>query len=181
MCVKALDAYSKFLDGLTKVIKVLLIIMLASMVLIMAYQVIMRYIFSDAKPWCEELTLYISIFSIMFALGIASRSDSHLQVDFLTRLYGPRMRCLMAAVWSLVSIVIMALFAYYSISLMTNHATARSVTLPITMAEVYTAFPIGAAILILYSIEILIRNIIGFMNHGELPALPKDRNRGEQE
>lgn len=177
--MKALDAYSKFLDGLTKVLKAILIILLSAMVLIMAYQVIMRYIFQDAKPWCEELTLYISIFSIMLALGIASRSDSHLQVDFLTRLYGPRLRCLMAGIWSVVAIVIMVLFAYYSIRLM-EHATARSVSLPITMAEVYTAFPIGAAILILYSLEIAIRNFIGFANNGELPALPKDRNRGEQ-
>lgn len=45
----------------------------------------------------------------MLGLGIASRSDSHLQVDFLTRLYKPKVRCLMAAIWSVVTIVIMAI------------------------------------------------------------------------
>ncbi len=133
--MKVLNAYSKFLDVLTKILRAILIILLASMVIIMIYNVICRYIFSDAKPWAEELTLYISIFSIMLGLGIASRSDSHLQVDFLTRLYKPKMRCLMAAIWSVVTIVIMAIFAYYSVSLMVNHATARSVTLPITMKD----------------------------------------------
>lgn len=175
--MKILNAYSKFLDKLTKVLKAILIAMLAVMVLIMFYQVIMRYIFSNAKPWAEELTLYISIFMIMLALGIASRNDSHLQVDFLTRMYKPKMRCFMTAFWSIVSIIVMALFAYFSVSLM-GHATARSVTLPITMAQVYTAFPIGAVILILYSIEIAARNIVGFKNNGELPALPSEQNGG---
>ncbi len=178
--MKVLNAYSRFLDGLTKVLRAILIILLSAMVVIMLYNVVCRYIFSDAKSWAEELTLYLSIFSIMLGLGIASRSDSHLQVDFLTRLYKPKMRCFMAALWSIVTIIIMAIFATYSISLMVNHATARSVTLPITMREVYVAFPLGSAILILYSIEIVARNLIGFAHNGELPALP-GREGGEEE
>ena len=56
--MKVLNAYSKFLDVLTKVLRAILIVLLASMVLIMIYQVIMRYIFSNARPWCEELTCW---------------------------------------------------------------------------------------------------------------------------
>lgn len=177
--MKILNAYSRFLDILTKIIKVILVVFLSAMVLIMIYQVIMRYVFSAAPSWCEELTLYIGIFSIMLGLGIASRNDSHLQVDFLTRLYKPRMRCFMAALWSLVTIVLMIIFANYSLSLMMNHATARSVTLPVTMKQIYAAFPIGSAILILYSIEIMARNLVGFAHGGEVPALP-GRNGGAE-
>ena len=179
MLVKVLNAYSRFLNGLTKVLKAVLIILLLSMVLIMFYQVIMRYVFSNAQPWCEELTLYIGIYSIMIALGIANRLDSHLQVDFLTRLYGPRLKCFMTGFWSVVAIIIMVMFAYYAIRLQA-HATARSVSLPITMAEVYWAFPIGAAISIIYSIEIAVRNFIGFAHNGVLPALPGEEKAGEE-
>lgn len=177
--MKILNAYSRFLNGLTKVLRAILIILLSAMVLIMFYQVIMRYVFSNAQPWCEELTLYIGIFSIMLALGIASRTDSHLQVDFLTRMYGPRLKCFMMGFWSVVAIVIMAMFAYFAIRLQV-HATARSVTLPITMADVYWAFPIGAAISIIYSIEIAVRNFIGFAHNGVLPALPGEEKAGEE-
>lgn len=178
--MKVLNAYSRFLDMLTKILRAVLIVLLGSMVLIMFYQVIMRYVFSNAQPWCEELTLYIGIFSIMLAIGMASRSDSHLQVDFLTRLYGPRLRCLMTAIWSIVGIGIMILFAYYAVSLM-GKATSRSVTLPVTMGQVYVAFPIGAAISVIYSAEIAARNIVGFFRNGELPELPKKKNGGAVE
>lgn len=177
--MNVLNAYSRFLNGLTKVIKAIVCVLLAAMVLIMFYQAMMRYVFSNAQPWCEELTLYIGIFNIMLGLGIASRTDSHLQVDFLTRLYGPRLRCLMTAVWAVVAIGIMAAFAYYAVSLI-GKATSRSVSLPITMGQVYTAFPIGAAILILYSIEIAARNFVGFLHGGVLPALPGEKEGGEQ-
>ena len=174
-----LNAYSRFLNALTKILKAVVCFLLAAMVLIMFYQAMMRYVFSNAQPWCEELTLYIGIFNVMLGLGIASRMDSHLQVDFLTRLYGPTLRCLMTAVWAIVSIVIMIVFAYYAVSLI-GKATARSVTLPITMAHVYTAFPIGAAILVIYSIEIAARNIVGFLHGGVMPALPGEEKGGEQ-
>lgn len=167
--MRALNAYSKFLDVLTKILRVILIIILAAMVLIMFYQVIMRYVFNNAQPWCEELTLYLGIACIFLGLGIATRKESHLQVDFLIRLYGPRLRCLMTAICSIVAVVIMIIFAYYSVSLI-HHATARSVTLPITMAQVYTIFPIGSVLVCLYSLEIIAKNLIGFFNGGKLPV-----------
>ncbi len=175
--MKALNMYSRFLDGLTKVLKVVLIVLLSAMVIISFYQVIMRYVFSNAQPWCEELTIYLAVFAIMFALGIASRRDSHLQVDFLTRLYPPKIKCLMTAVWSVVTIVIMLVFTYYAISLI-GAARAHSVTMPVTTGQIYTAFPIGAIILIVYTVEIVARNLVGFKNGGELPALPA-KTKGE--
>ncbi len=175
--MKVLNVYSRFLDVLTKILRVILITLLAAMVVIMIFQVIMRYIFANAQPWCEELTIYLSMLSVMLALGIASRSDSHLQVDFLTRLYGPKMRCLMTAIWSIVTIVAMIIFAKYGISLL-SHAKSRSMTMPITMGQVYTIFPIGAILLIIYSVEIAARNLIGFFHDGNLPALPSEKKEG---
>lgn len=175
--MKLLNMYSRFLDILTKILKALLGSVLAVMVLIMLYQVVMRYAFDSPKAWCEELALYLCVFAVMLGLGVASRNDAHLQVDFLTRLYKPKIRCLMTAIWSVVAIIAMLIFAYYSISLI-GHATGKSVTLPITMAAVYTAFPIGAAIIIIYSIEIAAKNFIGFFNDGELPPLLNEKDGG---
>ena len=55
-----LHTYSKFLDGLVKVMK--LIILVASIVMIacMAYQVVMRYFFHKGNAWSEELALCAS-------------------------------------------------------------------------------------------------------------------------
>lgn len=162
--------YSKFLDGLTKVLKVALAALLASMILIMAYQSVMRYVFNDAKAWCEELAIYLHIALVMLSLGIACRLDSHLQVDFLTRLYGAKIKCLVFAVFSAIAIVVMCIFSVYSFRLM-GHTVASSITMPIKMKQVYFLFPLGSIIMILYCVEVVARNVVGFLNNGVMPEL----------
>ena len=46
-----LRGYSKFLDVLEKVEKAILAVTVGIMVIIIAYQVIMRYIFAHANSW----------------------------------------------------------------------------------------------------------------------------------
>ena len=173
--MRVLNAYAKFLDVLTKILRVILIVLLAAMVVIMIYQVVMRYIFSHALPWAEELTLYLCVASVFLALGIATRQESHLQVDFLLSLYGPRMKCLMTALCTIVGVIVMLIFTGYSFSLM-QHAIIKSITMPITMKEVYAVFPIGAILVCLYSVEIVAKNMIGFFHNGELPQLKGGKN-----
>ena len=173
-----LNKYSKFLDLLTKILRVIIITLLAAMVIIMTFQSIMRYVFSHALPWCEELTLYLSMLCIMLALGIACRKNSHLEVDFITRLYSPRFKCLTTALFSVVAIVVMIIFGKYTLSLI-DHATGVSVTMPITMGQIYYVYLVGAIVVCLYSIEIIFRNIVGFFNGGELPPLPSELKEGE--
>lgn len=173
--MKFLRTYSKFLDQLTKVIKVILALLLAAMVLIMGYQTVMRYLFHSAKPWCEELTIYLHVALVMLALGVACRMDSHLQVDFLTRLYGPKARCLVFSFFSVIAIVVMAVFSIYTFRLMT-HTHASSITMPITMKQVYSLFPIGGIVMIIYCVEVALRNLVGFLNGGNLP--PRNEKEG---
>ena len=55
-----LRGYSKFLDVLEKVEKAILAVTVGIMVIIIAYQVIMRYIFAHANSWSEELARYLA-------------------------------------------------------------------------------------------------------------------------
>ena len=68
-----LTHYSRFLDGVQFVLKIVEIILLAGITLIMAYQCVMRYVFNNAQPWCEELSLYMMIYSVFLAIPLAVR------------------------------------------------------------------------------------------------------------
>lgn len=171
--MKALKAYSKVLDMIEKVIRVIEIILLAAMTLIIFYQCIMRYVFSSSQPWCEELTLILSIYSVLIGIAICSRRESHLQVDFVLNFMSKKIRCLMTALCTLASIVVMVLVCLYAIQLL-PFATAKSITLPITIKEVYMAFPLGAVLTILFAFETAAKNFLGFLNNGEIPNLKEE-------
>jgi len=157
-----LKKYSGFLDSVEKILKVIEIGLLSAITLIMCYQCIMRYVFSNAQPWCEELSLYLCIYSVFLGISIAVRRESHLQVDFLLNFLKYSSRCLITAISSFVAIVFMIIFGVYSISLI-QHATGASTTLPILIRHVYYAFPIGSILLIMFSVENIAKNIGEFM------------------
>lgn len=167
-----LTHYSRFLDRIQKVIKALEILLLASIALIMAYQCLMRYVFHRAQPWCEELALYLSIYSVFLGIPIAVRRDSHLQVDFLLSFMPQRIRNLISALSSVAAIIFMVIFCKYGISLI-QHAAGASTTLPLKMRDVYYSFPVGAVLVILFSAEATVKNFLNFLR--------KDAAKSEKE
>lgn len=76
--------------------------MLFGLVLIMAYNVIGRYIFNASSAGLEELSWHL--YAAIFLLGIpfALRTDSHVRVDLLYEKFSPRTRALIDLVGCMV-------------------------------------------------------------------------------
>ena len=159
-----LRKYSKFLDVIEKIIRVVLIALMGLMALILFFQAVMRYVFSNPQSWCEELAVYMVVYCVMLGICIATRRESHLQVDFLLSFCSVRIKCLITAISSIVAIVVMILFCLMQV------AVGRSTTLPITMREIYLVFPVGSILLILFSVENIAKNLFAFKNNGVFPA-----------
>ena len=136
-----LRGYSKFLDVLEKVEKAILAVTVGIMVIIIAYQVIMRYIFAHANSWSEELARYLFIYDVMIGAAIAIRRNSHLQIDIL--------------------------LLSYSITLVQTGARTMSAGLGIPMSIPYSCMPVGIVLMLLTSIEVLFKNISALRGAGK--------------
>lgn len=55
-------------------------------------QVVLRYAFSAAAPWAEEVAVYAMIGSIYFGACLAARERAHIRVAFVYDLLPPRLR-----------------------------------------------------------------------------------------
>ena len=146
-----LKGYSKFLDVLEKVEKAILAITVGVMVIIIAYQVIMRYIFAHANSWSEELARYLFIYDVMIGAAIASRRNSHLQIDILINLMKPKVRTILTIVATLAGMVFMGFLLSYSITLVQTGAKTMSAGLGIPMSIPYACMPIGLVLMLLGS------------------------------
>ena len=156
-----LKGYSKFLDVLEKVEKALLAIAVAAMILAMVYQVVLRYIFAMSNTWSEELARYLFIFEVMLAAAIAIRRNSHLQIDVLLNLLKPKIKRVFTLCSTMVGIVFLDFLLVYSIQLVKTGATNTSVGLQIPMSIPYSCILIGVVLMILTSIEVILKNIEG--------------------
>ncbi len=154
-----IKAYSKFLDKLETVEKIFLGITVAIMVIVMIYQVILRYCFSAANSWSEELARYLFIYDVMVAAAIATRKNSHLQVDFLINLLKPRLKNIFTIAATAVGIIFLVFLFNYSLTLCQTAASNISAGLKISMSIPYACMPIGAVLMILTSLEVILKNI----------------------
>lgn len=109
------------------------------------------------------------IYSVFLGIPIAVRHDNHLQVDFLLSFFSQRVRHLISAISAVVAIVFMVVFCIYGVSLI-EHATGASTTLPLRMRDIYYSFPIGAVLVILFAVEVAIKNFLLFLGKGAAPA-----------
>ncbi len=163
-----LKGYSKFLDALEKVEKAILAITVAIMIIIITYQVIMRYVFANANSWSEELARYLFIYDVMIGAAMAIRRNSHLQIDILINLMKPKARILLSIVATLAGMVFIGFLFTYSITLVQTGARTMSAGLGIPMSIPYACMPIGLVLMFLTSIEFIFKNI------EELRALGKE-------
>lgn len=154
-----LKVYSGFLNLLEKLERIVLVVTVPTMVLVMVYQVILRYIFNNPNSWSDELASYLFIFNVMLASAIAIRRNSHLQIDILINLLRPKTRRVFTIVATLIGIVFLVLLLRYSIDLCTTGARNITPGLGIPMSIPYASIPIGTVLMILTSLEVVVKNV----------------------
>ena len=162
-----MKAYSKFLDIVEKIEKALLCISVAVMLVVMIYQVILRYVFAHATAWSEELARYLFIFQVMLASAIGIRRNSHLQIDALIHLLKPRWRMLSTVISTLIGVVFLCFLLVYSIDLVKTGANNLSVGLGVPMSIPYLCLPIGTVLMILTSVEVIFKQVRDFRKGGK--------------
>ena len=151
-----MKGYGKFLDGIEKIEKLFLAVTDAIMIIVNTYQVILRYVFSASNAWSEELARYLFIYDVMVAAAIATRRNSHLQVDAFIGILKPRTKAIYTVIATIVGIVF--LFCY-SVVLCQAAAVNVSAGLKIPMSVPYACMPIGAVLMILTSIEVIMKQL----------------------
>ena len=166
-----LKTYSKFLNAIEKVEKVVLAASMAAMVILMLYQVILRYVFSASNSWSEELVRYLFILDVMLAASIAVRRNSHLQIDVLINCFSPKLKRIFTIAATLAGIVFLALLFWYSLDLCMTATSNVSPGLGIPMSIPYACVPLGAVLMILTSIEVILKTVEELRHEEEVPAV----------
>lgn len=166
-----LKAYSKFLNAIEKAERAVLALSMAAMVVLMLYQVILRYVFSASNSWSEELVRYLFILDVMLAASIAVRRNSHLQIDVLINCFSPKLKRIFTIAATLAGIVFLALLFWYSLDLCMTATSNVSPGLGIPMSIPYACVPLGAVLMILTSIEVILKTVEELRHEEEVPTV----------
>ena len=105
----------RLVAGLKFVEDGLLVVLLSSMILVAAYQVIARNFFDTGILWGDALVRVLVLWVTFVGATIASRNDEHIRIDLLTRFVGDRFQKMLERFRSLFTAFVAGLFAWYSL------------------------------------------------------------------
>jgi len=147
----------RLLAGIRFVESGLLVLLLSSMILLAAYQVIARNFFDTGILWGDALVRVLVLWVTFIGATIASRNDEHIRIDLLTRFTGERSSLWLDRFRSLFTAFIAGVFAWYSyefVLLDYEDGILAFASVPAWICEL--VMPVGAALI---SLRYLIRAV----------------------
>ena len=131
----------------------------AVLTLIVLFQVLFRYALHFPLDWAEELAMVLFQWVAFIGAGIAVRRGLHFHLDLITKRFTERWQKVTDLMASAAILIIAYLLVHVGIMMM---STVRFITLPVmhfSKAYVYLAIPVGGALMIVFQIPILVRQI----------------------
>ena len=142
--------------------------MLMLMVLIISYQVFMRYVFNHSPSWSEEIALLLMVWFGILSIPIGVKLHLHIGIEFIYRLFPDlgqyvisRLVYLLIMGFGLIMIVYgMELTSYMNMSTLPATKLSSSVQ--------YAVIPISGLLLIFNSLELFFIPYLEFLEQNRL-------------
>jgi len=136
-------------------------IMCAVLTMIVLFQVIFRYALHLPLDWAEELAMVIFQWVAFVGAGLAVRHGLHFHLDLVTSRFSERWQKVTDIITSAAVLIVAYILIHVGITMM---HTVKFINLPVmhfSKAYVYLAIPVGGALMIVFQIPILVRQIRG--------------------
>ena len=152
--------------AIEKIINFIIIVCLMMMTVVIFYQVVLRYVFNSSNIWAEEFARYAFIWVVLLGAASALRRFQHIRIDFVVNMLPERGQKLIGFInYVLIVGFLLTLIKYgIAISMKTTHQISAGLHIP--MSFMYLSIPIGAALMLLFTVQIILRDYL----------LPSDAN-----
>lgn len=158
----------KLMNKVDKVLGIISMLLFAALLSVVVIQILSRY-FPIEFTWTEELSRYLFVYSMVTAAPVALRKNEFITVDMIiTALPTLKAQRIYESVVS-VGIAVFSVFLFiYGIQFTGLGLDFYAPTLGITMVYVYSAIPILALLLFIYSIVYIIDRYRGIEQRNEV-------------
>ncbi len=139
-------------------------ICIALMVATILLQVFMRYVLNAALPWPEEAARALMLWMTGFVAPSAFRWGGFVAIDTIREaIKGMPGRILTFGLLVIAMIVLLTMMRY-GIKHVQSGMLFRAGSLPIKLAWIYAALPVGVCLMLLVGIELLLKQVHQFVD-----------------
>ena len=134
--------------------------LLVAMVVIVILQIFFRYVLNDSLIWTEELSKTMMVWTAFLVAPWAYRNGANVRIEMFVSEMSIRSQRLLKFVINLLVFWIVAVFLRESFGFWERGLTVRTDSLPIQVAWFYSIVPIAFLLLLLVSVEMLMRDLL---------------------
>jgi TRAP-type C4-dicarboxylate transport system permease small subunit len=125
--------------------EILLVAFIATTVILIFVQVVMRYVFNHSLAWTEELARYLFIWESWIGISIGAKRGKHIKIELLTNVMKGKPLAFVLTLADLFTLFFIVVLIYYGAELTDKvlAMTTRSSALRIPMWMIYASLPVG--------------------------------------
>lgn len=125
---------------------------LAFYVALVLLQVFFRYVLNQSLFWSEELVRYALLWGVMLTCGLVSYNGTHIKIDMLQRMLPALLGRLLNLLVDLLCIGFYVVMIWQGYLFVQRTSFQTSSVLGLPMYYVYSAMPVGAAVMTLFTV-----------------------------
>jgi TRAP-type C4-dicarboxylate transport system permease small subunit len=135
-------------------------LLVAAIAGIIMTQVVLRYGFSAPLFWAEEVAALMMVFVTLLGLSLLIRSERVIAIEFLPGLLGNRARHVMAALFGMVIVALLAFIAWLAVTWIQQPQVQLelSSTTRLPRWYSYAALPVLLSFMILHQIVLVLKH-----------------------
>ncbi len=138
-----------FMDRMGKAAETASSYLLFAIAVVVALQVMFRYVFRVIAPWTEELSRYLAIWMVYAGTIVATIRSDHICVTLLVDKFSPKVKSWTEVLFIFLGLVVSIIVLLGSLHLIRNNFRQMAVTIPISVAVLYVPITIFSAISLL--------------------------------
>lgn len=154
----------KILDSLEKVIKVVCAVLLIGIMILVAAQVFTRYVMGHALTWSEHAARALFIWMIMLYAGVLVRNAGNLGFDLIAKVLPKWLNNTFNFICEAGILAFSAYWFVNGVKLCQSFGDIKFADLKLPYNTIYAAEPVGAAIICIFSVEVIARRILDLRN-----------------
>ena len=147
--------------SLLRAIERIVAALLATIAILVVYQVAARYVLGRPPSWTEELARYLQVWLVLLSSPICLRRGLHLAVDYLTPRFSGQAKRRVRALNHVLVGVFGTLLAVFGIRMLPIAALQVSPALGISMLWPYLAVPTSGVLILMVAVTLLLEESRG--------------------
>jgi TRAP-type C4-dicarboxylate transport system permease small subunit len=143
-------AFDRVLEGITAVVKWVMIVMTCVIFVITTFTVFTRYIINYVPSWSEEIPRYLLVWITYLGAALAIKFKEHISLDVFFNLMPLKARQVGHLILNGLIAIVAVIMVVYGIGLLNHFGDDKMESIALTNFWLYLVMPISGTLMLLY-------------------------------